>query len=114
MVSFQILRGSLQMYNICNILEHFRLPFIRYVNVLPGQEYPYRKCVCMVLNIYEAVKIYRNFQDFQTYQVCWLFKNYQDFEDFNYQDLKKNMFEIIRMFSHILIFCEFSDPVSLL
>lgn len=72
MVSFQILRGSLQMYNICNILEHFRLPFIRYVNVLPGQEYPYRKCVCMVLNIYEAVKIYRNFQDFQTYQVCWL------------------------------------------
>lgn len=105
MVSFQILRGSLQMYNICNILEHFRLSFICY-----GQEYPYGKCVCMVLNIYEAVKIYRNFQDFQTYQVCWLFKNYQDFEE----ALKKNMFEIIRMFSHILIFCEFSDPVSLL
>lgn len=65
MVSFQILRGSLQMYNICNILD-----VCLDVNVLPGQEYPYRKCVCMVLNIYEAVKIYRNFQDFQTYQVC--------------------------------------------
>lgn len=59
-------------------------------NVL-GQKYTYGKCACKVMNIYETLKIYRNLQDFQTYQVCWLFRNYQDFQE----TFKRNMFEMI-------------------
>lgn len=43
------------------------------------------------MNIYETLKIYRNLQDFQTYQVCWLFRNYQDFQE----TFERNMFEMI-------------------
>lgn len=57
-------------------------------------------------------KLLKSIETFKIFKLIKFvdFKNYQDFEE----ALKKNMFEIIRMFSHILIFCEFSDPVSLL